>query len=329
MTTIFLDFETYFDSEYSLRKMPTPNYILDPRYETILVAVKVDDGKHQIIDGPDFGVWLKQFDPAKTTTITFNSLFDNSILAWRYGFVPSLMVDAMGLARATLGHELSRFSLASVSQYLQLGSKGTALANMLGKRREQIKAEGLWDEFCAYAIQDNVLCEEITARLGPLLPKSEYRVMDLVLRCCVEPRFHCDANLLREHLVQVREAKAQLLAACSIDQIKLMSAVKFQEALEGYGIAVKTKVSPTGKTIPQFARTDPFMAELLEDPNPAVAAMAAARIGFKSTIEETRAEKLLSIAVLPWRITSGLRQDPYPPSGRRVGHEHAEHASRS
>ena len=51
---MIFDVETYFDRDYSLRKMPTPNYILDPRFELQMVAVKVDDQPHQIIDGPKF-----------------------------------------------------------------------------------------------------------------------------------------------------------------------------------------------------------------------------------------------------------------------------------
>ena len=78
---------------------------------------------HHIIDGPDFGHWLKQFNPADVTTVTFNSLFDNSILAWRYGFVPHTMLDAMGMARALLGHELSSFSLKAIADYMHLGAK--------------------------------------------------------------------------------------------------------------------------------------------------------------------------------------------------------------
>ncbi len=298
---LILDFETYFDSEYSLRKMTTPAYILDPRFEMQLVAVKLNAGPHEIIDGPDFPAYLARLDASKTTTVTFNSLFDNSILAWRYGFVPNLMLDAMGMARAVLGHELYKFSLKSVADHLQLGSKGTALANMMGKRAAAIKSEGLWDEFCAYALQDNVLCEGIFLRLYPEFPRSEHRVMDLVLRCCIEPSFVCDVELLRSHLEQVKLDKAKLLNNCSIDQIKLMSAVKFQKALEDRGVTVKTKISrTTGKETPQFAKTDPFMAELSEHPDIEVQAMVAARLGLKSTIEETRAEKLLSIATLDW-----------------------------
>src|SRR5258708_99445 len=132
---LFLDFETYYDNDYSLRKMPTPNYILDPRFEMQLCAVKADDGPHDIVDGFDFPRWLAQFDPAVTTTVTFNALFDNSILAWRYGFVPHTMIDAMGMARALMGHELTSFSLQSVAKHLQLGSKTGALVKVLGMRR--------------------------------------------------------------------------------------------------------------------------------------------------------------------------------------------------
>jgi len=303
---LFLDFETYYDNYYSLRKMPTPNYILDPRFETIMVAAKADDGEHQIIDGPDFGDWITQFDPANTTTVTFNALFDNSILAWRYGFVPDTMIDAMGMARTLLGHELTSFSLKSVADHLQLGSKGTALAKVLGMRRDGIMAAGLWGDFSTYALQDNILCEGIFERLYPQMPWPERRLMDMVLRCCVQPRFQCDAQLLTAHLGDVRAAKAKLLSAAGGDVAQLMSAAKFKQALELLGVDVEMKTSPTtGRESPCFARTDEFMTTLQEHDDPRVQALAAARLGFKSTLEETRTETLLSIASLPWAVTSG------------------------
>src|SRR5579872_1480059 len=121
---LILDNEAYYDqSTFTLKKMTPAEYILDPRFEEIMWAVRaVSDTHpcdHNIIDGPDFPKWLAQYDPRDTTTVTFNALYDNSILAWRHGFVPETMIDAMAMVRALDGHLLSRFSLAHVVEHLQ------------------------------------------------------------------------------------------------------------------------------------------------------------------------------------------------------------------
>ena len=85
-----------------------------------------------------------------------------------------------------------------------------------------------------------------------------------------------------------------------------MSTAKFKEALEGLGVAIEHKDSPTAKDkhgnpkqIPAFSKTDEFM-EKQNDGDTRVAALACARVGLKSTLEETRSMKLLSIGVLDW-----------------------------
>jgi DNA polymerase len=83
-----------------------------------------------------------------------------------------------------------------------------------------------------------------------------------------------------------------------------MSTPKFRKALEDEGVEIEMKVSPTtGKETPAFAKTDQFMETLGEHPNPRVQALVAARLGLKSTIEETRTEKLISISQLPWQVS--------------------------
>ena len=45
MNIITIDFETYYDKDYSLSKMTTEEYINDPRFEVIGMGFKVNDGK--------------------------------------------------------------------------------------------------------------------------------------------------------------------------------------------------------------------------------------------------------------------------------------------
>lgn len=311
---LFLDFETYYDNEYSLRKMTPAEYILDPRYETIMCAAKHNAGPHVIIDGPDFQAYIDQFDPKETTTITFNSLFDNAILAWKYGFVPETMIDAMGMARSLDGHQLVQFSLKKIAEHLGLQEKGGAIHNMLGVRRAQmIQNPQLWQDFKTYAIGDNEICEGIFLHYYPQFPWAERRLMDMVLRCCIEPEFMVDTQLLDNHIKDVQQAKSDMLtAAGNIDKKDIMSSAKFQAALEALGVAIEYKPSPSDpdKMLPCFAKSDEFMENLQNDPDPAVAALAVARVGLKSTLEETRSQTLMRIGNLNWPANLGTMPIP-------------------
>jgi DNA polymerase len=320
-TLLFLDFETYYDPQYSLRKMTVPEYVLDRRFQTIMVACAKDEGPTDIIDGPDFPQYLYQFDPTKTHTIAFNALFDNAILAWQYGFVPKRMTCTMALTRALRGHLLKNgASLAAVSQLLGLDVKGTYITQMAGRHREDVRHTPDWKPFCDYATIDNNNNRHIFYSLIQELPHSERRIMDRVLRCAIEPKFWIDTDMLKAHMQDcANERRDLLLEAAGVPNgdpgmlgpvteeelsrfaTTMRSTAKFQKLLESRGINIEYKTSPTGKTVPAFAKTDGFMAELMEHEDPQVQAMAAARLGVRSTIEQTRGKRILDIAALPWQ----------------------------
>jgi hypothetical protein len=76
-----------------------------------------------------------------------------------------------------------------------------------------------------------------------------------------------------------------------------MSNQKFAEVLKGFGVDPPTKISATtGKPAFAFAKTDPGMKALLEHEDERVQAVAAARLGVKSTLEETRTERFIGIS---------------------------------
>ncbi len=309
---LYLDAETYYDTDYSLSKMAPPNYILDPRYEEILWSVAEDDAPPQAIDAVDFPAYLAGFDPAVTTTVTHNSLFDNCILGWRHDWVPYRMLDTMGMAKALYGHLLSSVSLKAVAEYFRLGAKGNYIQNMKGMHRADLKADPVaWRNACLYANQDVALMRGIFKLLLREFPISERKVMDRVLRCAVQPAFQIDTDELAAHIQDLQDDKAKLLEKCGlVDGSELMSTPKFTACLQKLGVAIEYKTSATGKQIPAFAKTDQFMADLQEHPDPDVQALAAARLGLRSTIEETRSQRLLSIALLPW--PNGKKMLPVP-----------------
>ena len=96
---IVLDFETYYDSEYSLRKMTPVEYIFDPRFEVIGCAVKIGDDRTTWMSEQELNVFLMGL-PEKVIMISHNALFDMCILAWKFGYIPDLMIDTLGMARA-------------------------------------------------------------------------------------------------------------------------------------------------------------------------------------------------------------------------------------
>jgi DNA polymerase len=314
MRWLILDFETYYDKIFNLRKLIPPNYILDPRYETNMVAVQEGlNGTPTWVDGPDLAGYLSQFDPADTIVITFNALFDMCILAWRYGFVPALMIDVMGMARALRGHQLRSVSLESCAEHEGIGHKiPSILGRVIGMRRTEIMAQpDLWKEYCDYAMQDVYLTAELFKIYAKEFPKEEYEVMDLVLRCAVQPRLCIDHDMLAAHMDQVIAEKDAMLVAANTTKDDLMSPVGFQQALEALGVEVEYKTTPAGNSIPAFAKTDDFMEQLTNHEDPQVQALVAARLGHKSTLEETRGQRLLALARLDWTPVGCLGTLPF------------------
>lgn len=322
MKQIVLDFETYYDAEYSLRKITPVQYINDPRFETIGCAVKEDGGKSFWLTHEELGPYLAGL-PERVTIISHNALFDMCILSWVYDYVPTIMIDTLGMARAWLGHKLKSLSLDSVARHLDLGIKGGTVHKVQGMNLAAIKQAGIYAEYAEYSCNDADLCWDIyRAFIAQGFPVQEIAVMDTVLRCAVKPAFVLDQTMLAEHLNYTMARKADLLARTGLEsRDDLMSNDRFAEALLRLGVQPPTKISMiTGKETFAFAKTDQAFMELEEHENPDVQAIVSARLGIKSTIEETRTQRLIDISRLTWR---GNQQGLIPMALRYSGaHTH-------
>ena len=304
MDIVTIDFETYYDREFSLSKMTTEKYIRDPRFEVIGVAVKVNDYPTDWYSGSDPGKFLRSMDYSNKAILCHNTMFDGAILSWKFGINPKLWLDTLSMAKPSHSVTVGG-SLAALAAFYNLGAKGTELVNALEKRRHDFTREEL-ARYAEYCINDVELTYQLYKKLRRGFPATELLVIDQTIRMFTKPTIELDVRLLLEHLQNVRDSKVELIRqALKGNQIDtpeqitkvLMSNDKFAEALTNLGVEPPLKVSlRTGLEAFAFSKTDVGMQELLEHPDERVQALAQARLGVKSTIEETRTEALIGVA---------------------------------
>lgn len=297
MNVITIDFETYYDRLYSLSKVTTEEYIRDPQFETIGVAVKVNDEETQWFSGTQAQTkrWLAKFDWDNSVAVAHNAMFDMAILNWHFDIRPKRIADTLSMLRAIDGPDAGN-SLAKAAERYGLGVKGNEVVNALGKRRLDFSPEDLraYGEYC---INDVELTYSLLKLLAPLMPSLETRLIDLTIRMFSEPVLTLDKQVLEDHLVKVKQKKADLMAAVKADKESLMSNPKLAELLISLGIYPPMKISPTtGKKTYAFAKSDEAFKALLDHHDPRVQSIVAARLGVKSTLEETRTERFIDIA---------------------------------
>lgn len=128
-TTLVLDFESYFDDEFTMKQMSTIEYIKDARFEILCLASRkaTPDAVHlpycpmgeELVETA-IRCWQKQYgdDLAGVTILMQNAQFDAGILAYKYGVYPKQVIDILGLARAwnprcknDLEHQAKRWGL--------------------------------------------------------------------------------------------------------------------------------------------------------------------------------------------------------------------------
>ena len=291
-----IDFETYYDKQFSLSKLTTEEYIRDARYQTIGVGIKRDDEPAVWFSGSNDEIrdFLGSFDWEKSFCLAHNAMFDAAILSWKYNFRPRGWFDTLSMARAYHGSEVGG-SLAKLAEFYSVGEKGTEVVKALGKYRSDFSKNEL-AEYGEYCKNDVELTHKIFSYMSEHFVPGELKLIDLTIKMFSDPVLELDLPLLEQHLDEVKEKKESLMLACKADRENLMSNDKFANLLLNLGVDPPTKVSPTtGRRTYAFAKNDQKFKDLQEHPDERVQALVAARLGTKSTLEETRTQRLIDI----------------------------------
>ena len=295
MNIITIDFETAYGGDLGFKTQTTEEYVRDPRFEVIGVAVQINDGEPEWFSGSmiDTANFLSKYDWNNSLALAHNAIFDGFIMSHHFGIKPKGWLDTLSMGRALHGTNVGG-SLAVLADYYSLGVKGEQVKQYINYRRKDFSPEELAD-YGSYCCNDVTLTWHLFNAMSEGFPKTELRLIDLTIRMFTEPTLRLDTGMLTQHLTNVRAKKAELLQ--NFDKDILMSNPQFADLLREHGVEPPMKVSPaTGKQTYAFAKNDEDFKALLEHENPVVQAMVAARLGTKSTLEESRTERFIGIS---------------------------------
>ena len=321
MDTITLDFETYYDTKYSLKQKlyTTSSYIRSHKFEVMCLGLKRNDQPIEAYYPNDVEKVLRDIDWSNTALLAHNTAFDGFILHHRYGIHPRYYLDTLSMARALHGHRIG-VGLESVAQHLGYGGKHAGvLDNLRGKRFADLDPEQA-KRMALYCARDVELCKQLFDKMVSAFPQSELDLIDLTVRMFCEPRLYIDIPAVKSELVKEIAGKKALISATGLSAKELGSNKTFVQALANYGITAPTKVSKrTGKEAYAFAKTDEDFTELLEHDDGRVQDLVRARLAVKSSIGETRPARFIREGKNSWPLPVGLNYYGAITTGRWSG----------
>ena len=328
---VVLDFETYFDKEYSLSNMSYWEYVLDERYETIGCGFKFSDPDPDSDSDPWFQSWFVWADDVSEyfeqlqkiygqdfeniTIVIQNVPFDALILQEKFSIKPKFMIDLKHLD----AHFDSRRShkLKDMAKREGLPDKGETVKfiglHLADFNDEQRKA---MEEYCGRDCELEYKLFEI------MLPyfsdaETELALARHTVNLYLQPRLRFDFKLASELKTGMTKYIMDACESVNMTEKDIGSGVPFAAALmaalpDGETIPTKfgkrpgekmTALLGEEKVIPALAKTDDGCKMLLAHSDSKVRSLMEARQAVKSWplhIKRIDAMTRLAAACMGW-----------------------------
>lgn len=212
---VSLDFETYYDDDYTLRKLSTSEYIRDPRFEALMVGIKIGKRVSKLVPGPKVAEELRKIDWKTHDLLAHHAQFDGFILSHHYGIQPRFIYCSLSMARGLYSNDIGA-GLDEVSKYLgRRGKAETGTEDFKGLSFKQLFADKLkWANASKYCLQDVDEMYGCFTDMVSLMPADEMRIIDMTCRLFTDPVLEVDIPRVQAELTRELQAKEDLLLQC-------------------------------------------------------------------------------------------------------------------
>jgi hypothetical protein len=286
---LVIDFENYFDADYTMTKLQTIEYITDPRFEFTGVGwMDISDDSVPVCFAHDVPAAIlglqraygKNFE--SVTVVCHNARYDVTVLQEKFDIVPPYVVDTLDLARhydSRMSHSLK--DLAKMFKLEDKGEtsdfKGLHLLDMTPEQRDDLA------EYCKKDVR-------ITAKLFPILMKLltwsevELPIARHTLGLYLNPQLNFDFELSTEIFDNMNNLLNEIIEPTGCSKKLLGTRKDFPMILENYlpeGEVVPYKAGKN-EMIPALSKDDEQFQELLAHPDDRVRQLCVARIAVKS-----------------------------------------------
>lgn len=282
---LVVDFESYFDDEYTLTKLQTIEYITDPRFEFTGIGWASSLGTSfsynvestiKILQGR----YGKNFE--RVTVVIANARYDATILQEKFNVVPPFIVDIFDLAR----HYDSRMShaLKDLAKMFKLEDKGDT-SDFKGLHLcEILSMPG--DDLAVYCRKDIRITAKLFKILMELLtwPEIELPIARHTLGLYLTPQLNFDFELSTEIFDQMNDLLEEIIEPTGCSKKLLGSKNDFVMVLGNYlpeGEVVPFKAGKN-EMIPALSKDDEEFQKLLTHRDDRVRLMCEARMAVKS-----------------------------------------------
>lgn len=269
MNVLTVDFETYYDREYSLSKMTMIEYIMDGRFQPIMMSYAINDEPvKNVIGYPNIKRILDSIDWNNTVLNAQNTAFDATIIRARFGHTARYYTDTMAMARVTAAHVFEGASLSAIAKVLQANGvnvppKGKEVESALGMHlynaysgtpyiakkattdpSELQRGHALLMAYVEYCNNDVHLAREAFKYFTKMITPDEMQYGDMILKCYIEPSLYLDLPIIEEEIARIHERDEQRARYVANqyfngNQAELRSVCrsvpKFTEFLQGLG----------------------------------------------------------------------------------------------
>lgn len=226
---VSIDFETYYDNEYTLRKLSTSEYVRDPRFKAQMMYLKVGNKAPRIIPAAKIAAELRKINWGTHALLCHHTQFDGLILSHHYGVVPCFYYDTLSMARGLHSNEIGA-GLDEVSAYYGGAGKLDGILEKTKGVRDWSPA--LFKEVTPYCLNDGDEMLRVFNKMIWSLPIEEIDLIDLIVRMFCEPLLKLNLPRIEAELArELAEREALLRSIINVDEYHDAGLVKSKEKL--------------------------------------------------------------------------------------------------